>query len=287
MRKLARAASGALRRLALLSAARASDRPQLVRRRCLSSRRTTVKRRQLDWMPARTPRGDAVLVSRPYRQSQDLRRALPDQRRGRAAMPRSMLPASRVRRRLRSEDRRAICDDRLVAGRSIGEARTQSYSGAAASCLAGQGPADRGLGIARDYLRLARCAAKSTSRKSPTRLFLNYREEERGWYKGVARVPLGSQCHIDAKRETTTRYYDLAGLPRRPAQARRGICRRRRRTVRRGDTRRVAGFREAGDQPEWRLSISQAVAAYASRVIGPDAPPIGPDRRSRSGVGWA
>lgn len=39
-------------------------------------------------------------------------------------------------------------------------------------------------------------------------LFLNYAEEARGWFKGVARLPIGSQATITREGQSTKRYYD-------------------------------------------------------------------------------
>ncbi|MEY2927916.1 MAG: hypothetical protein RL367_2393, partial [Pseudomonadota bacterium] len=39
-------------------------------------------------------------------------------------------------------------------------------------------------------------------------LFLNYKEEERSWFAGVARLPIGSQAIVTPGGSATTRYYD-------------------------------------------------------------------------------
>lgn len=44
-------------------------------------------------------------------------------------------------------------------------------------------------------------------------LFLNYCEAERGWFKGVGRLPTGTRCVITADAVHSTRYYNLLALP--------------------------------------------------------------------------
>ena len=102
-------------------------------------------------------------------------------------------------------------------------------------------------------------------------LYLNYAEEERGWFKAVKRVPIGSTCIITQHARKLTRYYELASLPRI-------------RLARDGD------YVEAADEllahatraalngfsrPAVSLSggyDSQAVAAYAVKELGGDRP---------------
>jgi asparagine synthase (glutamine-hydrolysing) len=44
-------------------------------------------------------------------------------------------------------------------------------------------------------------------------LFLNYKETDRGWFKGVYRIGTGTQAIVTADRVVTRRYYDLASSP--------------------------------------------------------------------------
>jgi asparagine synthase (glutamine-hydrolysing) len=44
-------------------------------------------------------------------------------------------------------------------------------------------------------------------------LFLNYREGDRGWFKGVHRIGTGTQAIVTADRVVTRHYYDLASSP--------------------------------------------------------------------------
>ncbi|WEK01120.1 MAG: asparagine synthase-related protein [Candidatus Sphingomonas phytovorans] len=44
-------------------------------------------------------------------------------------------------------------------------------------------------------------------------LYLNYFEEERGWYSNVSRIPTGTRAAISPAGITTRRYYDCATLP--------------------------------------------------------------------------
>jgi asparagine synthase (glutamine-hydrolysing) len=44
-------------------------------------------------------------------------------------------------------------------------------------------------------------------------LYLNYFEEQRGWYRNVRRLPTGSYAEITPAGMTTRRYYDCATLP--------------------------------------------------------------------------
>ena len=100
-------------------------------------------------------------------------------------------------------------------------------------------------------------------------VYLNYAEEERGWFKGVKRVPLGARCEISQSGIRSHRYYDFADLPRI-------------RLARDSDYVEAADalFTEATHatlngftRPAVSLSggfDSQAVAAYAVKVLGPD-----------------
>lgn len=44
-------------------------------------------------------------------------------------------------------------------------------------------------------------------------LYLNYHEEERGWFKGVRRVPRGSKAIVSPGDIKISRYYDVSNLP--------------------------------------------------------------------------
>ncbi|MFO0993129.1 MAG: asparagine synthase-related protein [Hyphomicrobiales bacterium] len=100
-------------------------------------------------------------------------------------------------------------------------------------------------------------------------LYLNYAEEERGWFKGVKRLPLGTRCEISKSGTRSYRYYDLGRLPRV-------------RLARDDDYVEAADalFTEATraalngfSRPAVSLSgglDSQAVAAYAVKVLGPE-----------------
>ncbi|MES2058869.1 MAG: asparagine synthetase B family protein [Pseudomonadota bacterium] len=44
-------------------------------------------------------------------------------------------------------------------------------------------------------------------------LYLNYKDEERGWYRGVRRIGIGAQVIITPDGMTSRRYYDIAALP--------------------------------------------------------------------------
>lgn len=100
-------------------------------------------------------------------------------------------------------------------------------------------------------------------------LFLNYGEEERGWFKGVRRVPVGSTCHIAEHGVSLTRYYDLARLPavRYPRDSD---------YVEAADelfTQATQAALNGFSRPAVSLSggyDSQAVAAYAVRIMGGD-----------------
>jgi asparagine synthase (glutamine-hydrolysing) len=105
-------------------------------------------------------------------------------------------------------------------------------------------------------------------------LFLNYREEARSWFKGVARLPIGSRARFSREQASTIRYYEP--FPRNPI-----------RFARDEDyvEAAVALFEEATraalhgfSRPAVSVSggyDSQAVASYALRVMPPDSRLLG------------
>jgi asparagine synthase (glutamine-hydrolysing) len=102
-------------------------------------------------------------------------------------------------------------------------------------------------------------------------LFLNYAEEERGWFKGVQRLPIGSTCIITQHGQITTRYYDLSGLPRVRLSRDSDYVEAADELFTQATRAALSGF----SRPAVSLSggyDSQAVAAYAVKVLGPDRP---------------
>lgn len=105
-------------------------------------------------------------------------------------------------------------------------------------------------------------------------LYLNYFEEERGWYSNVRRIPTGTRAAITAAGMTTQRYYDCATLPdirlRRDADY-----------VEAANALLLEGTRAALDgfaRPAISLSgglDSQAVAAFAVEATAGDRPLLG------------
>ncbi len=105
-------------------------------------------------------------------------------------------------------------------------------------------------------------------------LFLNYKEEERGWFEGVARLPIGSRAIITQDRTTITRYYDaFAGKPVRftrdedYVEAADALFEQGTRAVLQGFSRPAVSVSGGYD--------SQAVAAYALRVLPQSARLLG------------
>ena len=102
-------------------------------------------------------------------------------------------------------------------------------------------------------------------------LFLNYAEEERGWFKGVQRLPIGSTCIITQHKQTVTRYYDPANLPRVRLARDHDYVEAADELFTQATRAALSGF----SRPAVSLSggyDSQAVAAYAVKVLGPDRP---------------
>ena len=236
------------------------------------------------WMPASTPSGDVVLFFGHIDNRQELRRAIPSPLRGSgdADLYASCLGAFG-----------AACDLKVV-----GQYAAIIWS-----------PSDRSVKLTRSPIQAPplhvwydkdRLIVASVSRalfatgevpcaideqKIADTLFLNYSEEERGWYKGVTRVPLGAHCCITAQATTTSRYYDLSALP--PVRFKRDED-----YVATAD----ALFEEAtraalSDFAKPAISLSggldsQAVAAYAARSLGGNTPLLGLTGVPEAGWGW-
>lgn len=120
-------------------------------------------------------------------------------------------------------------------------------------------------------------------------LYLNYGEEERGWFKGVRRVPIGSICDITEHSHSLTRYHDLARLPQVRYPRDRDYVEAADELLTQATRAALAGF----SRPAVSLSggyDSQGVAAYAVKLLGPDqrlaaftaVPEPGWDRRTGS-----
>lgn len=105
-------------------------------------------------------------------------------------------------------------------------------------------------------------------------MYLNYNEEERGWFTGVKRLPIGSFGHARAGELAITTYYDAANLPKvRYAndadyvEAARALFEEATRAALHGFSRPAVSVSGGFD--------SQAVAATAVKVLGPDARVLG------------
>jgi len=235
---------------------------------------TYCKRETLGWRSAQTPRGDAVLFVGHIDNRQDLRRALRLELRhkdGDAALYAACFGTFG-----------AACDLQVVGQYAaiIWSPRDRSVrltrSPIQAPPLHVWYDKDRLIvaSVARALFATGEVPCAIDEQKIADTLFLNYREEERGWYKGVTRVPLGAQCCITAQSATTTRYYHLATLP----QIR---LKRDEDYVAAAD----ALFEEAtraalADFAKPAISLSggldsQAVAAYAARSLGEQVPLLG------------
>ncbi|MBL8894027.1 MAG: asparagine synthase [Rhizobiales bacterium] len=100
-------------------------------------------------------------------------------------------------------------------------------------------------------------------------LYLNYAEEERGWFKGVRRLPLGTRCEISESGIRSHRYYDFGALPRirfardsEYVEAADAFFAEATRAALKGFARPAVSLSGGLD--------SQAVAAYAVKVLGPE-----------------
>ncbi|MGH6612713.1 asparagine synthase-related protein [Sphingomonas sp.] len=66
---------------------------------------------------------------------------------------------------------------------------------------------------ARAVFAAGEVAPQIDEQKIADSLYLNYFEEERGWYSNITRIPSGAHAAITPARLTTQRYYDCAMLP--------------------------------------------------------------------------
>ncbi len=105
-------------------------------------------------------------------------------------------------------------------------------------------------------------------------LYLNYHEEERGWFAGVKRLPIGCRTIVGAGRVSTTRYYDPGNLPKVRfakdsdyVEAANALFEEATRAALQGFSRPAISVSGGYD--------SQAVAATACKVMGPDARVLG------------
>jgi len=174
---------------------------------------TNGRKHKSNWLPARTPAGDAILFLGRIDNRSELRQALrtsADGDNGDAQLY-----------GLCYSSFGETCDLRI-----IGEYAAIIWSPAHRSVRLSRSPIHApALHIWQDRERViiaslphAIFATDEAKRqideqKIADTLYLNYAEGERGWFRGVRRLPLGARCHIDAEGMRTTRYYDPAKLP--------------------------------------------------------------------------
>ena len=110
---------------------------------------------------------------------------------------------------MRDEDRRTICNDRLVAARlSVREKRVRlARSPIHAPALHYWYDAHRLIvaNVSQALFATGEVRCEIDEQKIADSLYLNYADEERGWFKGVRRVPIGAICHITEHKQTMAR----------------------------------------------------------------------------------
>jgi asparagine synthase (glutamine-hydrolysing) len=115
---------------------------------------------------------------------------------------------------------------------------------------------------------------KIDEQKIADSLFLNYNEEQRGWFDGVKRLPIGCYGHVRTGKLAITSYYDAANLPKvryahdaEYVDAARALFEEATRAALRGFSRPAVSLSGGFD--------SQAVAATAVKVLGPNSQVLG------------
>ncbi|WCM28756.1 asparagine synthase-related protein [Sphingomonas sp. QA11] len=105
-------------------------------------------------------------------------------------------------------------------------------------------------------------------------LYLNYIEEERGWYRNVTRLPAGTHATITPGRMVTRRYYDCATLPDIRLKRDADYVEAANALLLDGTRAALHGFARPAISLSGGLD-SQAVAAFAMEATGGDRPLLG------------
>lgn len=105
-------------------------------------------------------------------------------------------------------------------------------------------------------------------------LYLNYFDEQRGWYRNVRRVPTGGYAVITPDGMTTRRYYDCATLPEMRLKSDADYVEVANTLLREGTKAAIAGFAKPAVSLSGGLD-SQAVAAFAIEATGGGKPLLG------------